>query len=274
MRRSLQDLPLVGRPDTGGVVGGGAGLVQPGQLPEPVRQRPEQEGPRLLAHPPQPGVLERGQVPGALGSGRDQRLDGVPLRGRRPPATHDGAADGVHHRHADQVTVGGEHRGQVGAAAAVPCVHELLVQAADGRLLGGPPGGVLAHVGAPFETEPDARGGCARVLMRRPLRAPVGARTAEPPRGDRSGHGACLYLHVDPVQGPRRTEGLGQVFGTDHDGHRYLRSRMRPAPCVCVRAARPASSRSPRVACTWTVGRMCRVGITRWWEPGWDPAGP
>src|SRR5215216_721919 len=33
------------------------------------------------------------------------------------------------------------------------------------------------------------------------------------------------------------------------------------------------SSRSPGVACTWTVERMCQVGITRWWEPGWDPAG-
>src|SRR5512132_306310 len=182
----------VGRPDTGGVVGVGSGLVQPRHLPQPVRQRPQQEGPGVLAHASQPRVLERGQVPGALGSGRDERLDGVTLRGRRTLAAHHGAADGMHHRHvgteelqvgdlpdqarpaqplveqalvvggdhlaalevrpveADQVTVGGEHRGPVGAAAAVPCVHELLVPAADSRLLGGPLDGVLAHAGAPF----------------------------------------------------------------------------------------------------------------------------
>src|SRR5215203_5324433 len=77
----------------------GHSLLRIEDLPQQVRDRPDQERSRVATYRPDPGVLERGEAPLAPIARGDEGLDRVALRRGPALASHHGAAHRVHHGH-------------------------------------------------------------------------------------------------------------------------------------------------------------------------------
>src|SRR5215218_5995016 len=147
-------------------------LVQAKSLPQPIGKRPYQEGNRVAPYWADPSILERGEAPFAALTRGNEGLDRVALRRGFSFARHHRPAYRVHHsniwtqephildlpykarplhppikellmKRADLLTPF-----KALAAAPIPAVHQLLVQATDGCLVGSRVRGVAAVVGS------------------------------------------------------------------------------------------------------------------------------